>query len=107
MPTPRKYTTDAERYAAYRARRAAARAAELEAKGLPSSAPVPTMPSEKRWLGLLQHARQMIEMAHAEMESYYDERSGAWQEGERGESLRDWIDNVESAAEAVDGAIRF
>jgi len=52
MPTPRKYKTDAERYAAYRQRKKEARNRELQAKGLPPLPGIPTIPGTRRWRAL-------------------------------------------------------
>lgn len=102
MPTPRKHPTGAARQAAYRARQAAARDRERTAKGLPAAPPIPTMPSEARWRALIEQARTALETARNEMEGYVDERSEAWQEGERGEAMRERIDALDSVLSDIE-----
>lgn len=97
MPQPRKYATDAERKAAYRARQAQARAAELQAKGLPAAPAISTLPSRARWRGLVTNATALLATAQREMEEYRDERSDAWQESEAAELLQSRIDAIDAA----------
>ena len=95
MPTPRKYNTDAERYAAYRQRKKEARISELQVKGLPALPAVPTMPGTRRWLGLMEQARYALTTMHDEMDHYLQERSEKWQESEAGQAFQERIDNPE------------
>lgn len=39
-------------------------------------------------------ARDVIDVIAAEAESYYDEKSEKWQEGEKGESYSEWMDRL-------------
>lgn len=87
MSQPRKYADHAARQAAYRARCAEARQSELKARGLPHLPAIATLPGVPRWNKALQSARCLLATVSEEMQSYYDERSEAWQESERGESF--------------------
>ena len=107
MPQPRQYVDAAAKQRAYRARQAQARCAELQAKGLPLAPPLPTMPSRARWQALLAQARLSLETARDEMQAYYDERSAAWQEGERAASLLDAIEQLDALLSDVDDLPSF
>jgi hypothetical protein len=96
MPTPRKYATDAQRYAAYRQRKKEARLTEQQAKGLPLLPAIPTMPGTKRWRAIEDLAIELLSTARNEMESYRDERSQSWQEGENGQAHQEWLDRIEA-----------
>jgi hypothetical protein len=92
MPQQRQYPDAAAKQRAYRARQTQARRAEQEAKGLPPTPPLPTLPSRARWQALLEAARRFLETAHDEMQAYYEDRSEAWQQGERAAALQDRLD---------------
>lgn len=98
MPTPRKHETPAARQAAYRARQAEARRQAAAAK---PPRPMPTVPGPARWRRLIAGAVETLETARDEMQAYYDERSEAWQEGERGEAMQARIDALEEALSAL------
>jgi hypothetical protein len=103
MPQPRRYADDAAKQRAYRARQAQARQEELRAKGLPPSAPLPTMPSRARWDGLVEQARQALELARDEMQTYYDDRSAAWQASERAAACLEYLDQLQAVLDDLDG----
>ena len=94
MSQHRQYPDAAAKQRAYRARQTQARLAEQQAKGLPPAPPLPTLPSRARWQALLEGARLFLETARDEMQAYYDDRSAAWQEGERAAALQDHLDAV-------------
>jgi len=96
MPTPRQHSSPAERQKAYRARQEAARLAALEAKSLPPAPAIPTMPGEKRWAALNAQARAALEAIQGEMQGYFDARSEAWQEGEKGEAFQERLDRLDA-----------
>lgn len=102
MPTPRQHVDHAARQRAYRQRQLKAREAELGAKGLPPAPPISTMPSSQRWAGLLATARAALHTAEEEMSAYYEDRSEAWQESERGETMKEHIEALESLIEGLD-----
>lgn len=90
MPTPRKYATNAERQAAYRARCAVT---------APAYAVPPSVPGPRRWGVLTDQARKLLDGVSEEMASYWDARSEAWQNSERGERL---TEQMETLAEILD-----
>jgi hypothetical protein len=96
MPTPRQHTDNAAKQRAYRKRQATARTAELQAKGLPNTAPIPTMPSEARWTAATTHAYETLNTVLAERQAYYNERSEQWQESDKGDEFQRRIDALES-----------
>jgi hypothetical protein len=95
MPTPKKYETEAEKHRAYRERKAAARLAELQQKGLPPVPPIATMPGTARWKALHEQAVKALETIRDEMQSYSEERSEQWQESERGEEFAARLEALE------------
>lgn len=103
MPQSRQYADNAAKQRAYRARQAHARQEELRAKGLPPSAPLPTLPSRARWDGLVEQARQALELARDEMQTYYDDRSAAWQESERAAAFLEYLDHLQAVLDDLDG----
>lgn len=103
MPTPKQYASAAERQAAYRQRQAQARTTEREAKGLPASPPIPTMPSRERWNALQEQARVNLQTMVDEMQVYHDDRSQQWQESEKGEEFQERINVLESILTDLEG----
>lgn len=101
MPQKRKYSSGAERQAAYRKRCAAKREAELQSKGLPPLPPVPSIPGHRRWDLMIRQARFVVEQVKSEMESYYIGRSDDWNDSERGEAFAELMESVEEAASAL------
>jgi hypothetical protein len=102
MPQQRRYQDNAAKQRAYRTRQAQARREEQRAKGLPPAPPLPTLPSRARWQALLTQARVALEAARDEMQAYYDDRSEAWQQGERAEMLVEQIDQLEVVLAALE-----
>jgi hypothetical protein len=102
MPQQRRYADNAARQQAYRARQDQARRADLQAKGLPPVSPLPTLPSQARWQALISRARLSLETARDEMQAYYDDRSEAWQQGERAAALAEQIDHLEVVLAELD-----
>jgi hypothetical protein len=106
MPQPPVHASHAARQAAYRKRQEVARAAELRAKGLPALPAIPTMPGDARWNRAVEHARQLLNDTLEEMQSYSDDRTEAWQEGERAEALRQRLDALQESLDALELAER-
>jgi hypothetical protein len=98
MPQSRRHADNAAKQRAYRARQE-----ELRAKGLPPSAPLPTMPSRARWDGLVARARQALEQAGDEMQTYYDDRSAARQERERAAAFLEYLDQLQAVLGDLEG----
>ena len=103
MPQSRRYTDNAAKQRAYRARQTHAREEELHAKGLPPRAPLPTMPSRARWDGLVAQARQVLALARDEMQTYSDDRSEAWHESDRAAAFLEYLDHLQSVLDDLDG----
>lgn len=99
MPTPRQYSNNADRQKAYRERQQNARIAELQAKGLPATPAIPTMPGTARWNALIEQALRAIETCSEEMQTYYDDRSEQWQESDKGQEFQERIDQIAEEAE--------
>ncbi len=104
MPTPRVYSSTAEKSRAQRERDRERRAAEQEAKGLPPVAPIPTMQSRPRWTAQVAAAVAFLEAARDEQQEYYDERSESWQEGDAGIELAARIEAIENALAELESA---
>ena len=96
MPQERQYPDHAARQRAYRVRQAQARRAEQQAKGLPALPPLPTLPSRARWQALLAHARLALETVQDELQAYCDDRSDAWQQGDRAATLADHLEQLDA-----------
>ena len=101
MPTPRQYTSNAERQKAYRERQQQARLAEMQRKGLPATPAIPTMPGTARWNALLEQARTSLEACIDEMQTYFDDRSEEWRESEKGEQMQEHIDHLNEVLESL------
>jgi ubiquinone biosynthesis protein UbiJ len=94
MPRPRKYATDAEKQAAYRARQGERIRAVIEGRR-PAAPAIGNMPAERRWTVLREQARETLEQLRDEMQEYHDARSDEWREGERGQAMGDRLDGLE------------
>ncbi len=102
MPGPPRYfATNAERQRAYRHRRAEARRRELEAKGMPPLPTIPTLPGHARWRALIRQAVDLLQTAEEEMQDYYEARSEAWQESDRGDTFLERLQALQEAHSAV------
>ena len=91
----------ATRQQRFRERQKQARLQELQAKGLPATPPIPTMPSTARWNGLLEQSRATLETLSTEMREYYDNRTEQWQESEKGTEFESKMDSIESILESI------
>jgi hypothetical protein len=100
MPQKRKYQTDSARQAAYRSRCAKARKQELADPRLPSLPAVSSMPGTVRWNTVIRRCTDLLALIRDETASYYEDRSEAWQEGDRGEAH---AERVEALTGLVDG----
>lgn len=105
MTTEQK-TLNAARQQRFRERQAAARAAELAQKGLPTAPAIPTMPSRARWNALIAQAAAALNACREEAQSYFDDRSEEWQESEKGEKIREQIEALENITEEL-GNVAF
>jgi hypothetical protein len=107
MPQQRQYADAAARQRAYRTRQAQARHDDLQARGLPPAAPIATLPSRARWQALLERARCSLETAHDEIQAYCEERSEAWQEGDRAAALAERLATLEQVLDDLDALPPF
>jgi len=105
MPTPKRYETPADRQRASRQRQAQAREQEHQHKGFPTAPALATLPSQRRWQSLMEHARAVLMTTQTEMQSYSDARSEGWQESERGETLLERIAALESLLLELDALL--
>jgi hypothetical protein len=94
MATPRKYATNAERQASYRARCTAMARSDLPTR-------VPTVVGPRRWAVVIGHAQGLLAGVAAEMATYWDDRSDTWQNSERGEQLTDRLAALEEILDAL------
>ncbi len=101
MPQPRKHENPAHRQAAYRARTEQARASQLRERGLPDLPAIATIPGTIRWNAMFRYTEAMLWTAQAEMTNYYDDRSEAWQESDRGVEHQERLAAVEALVEAL------
>ena len=101
MPQPKLHVSAAARQAVYRKRREQARKAELAAKGLPSLPKISTMAGWPRWNASIEAAHELLDQTLNEMQEYFDDRSDAWQEGERGDAHQERIASVEAVLDAL------
>lgn len=102
MPQPAKYPDPAARQAAYRARREQAAREAAKQRGLPPLPALPSMPGTARWNAALTLAHRLVEEVGQQMQTYFDERSLAWQEGDRAQDFTARLEAIEEAREALD-----
>ena len=102
MPQPAKYPNQAARQAAYRARRQQADKDQAKQRGLPPLPPLPTMPGTARWTAALTLAQRLVEEVSEQMQTYFDQRSEAWQDSDRAQDFIARLETVEEAREALD-----
>jgi hypothetical protein len=94
MPTPKQHEDHAARQRAYRQRLAAASSEQN-----PAAPKIPATAGKRRWAAQIDAARQLLESARDGMQEYYDDRSEAWQDGERAEEMQTTIDALEAVLE--------
>lgn len=100
MPQKRKYENDGARQAAYRCRQAKAREQELAEPRLPSLPAMDSLPGTVRWNAVIRRCADLLALIRNESASYYDDRTEAWQEVDRGQAH---AERVEALTEIVDG----
>ena len=101
MPTPKQHSTDAARQKAYRARVKQLHSQERNEKGLPPGSPIGSMPSLRRWQGLIELSHSSLCCVLDEMQSYYDDRSESWQENDRGEAFKERLELIETIVDEM------
>lgn len=100
MPQKRKYENNSARQAAYRCRQAKTREQELADPRLPSLPAINNLPGTARWNAVIRRCTDLLALIRDESASYYDDRSEAWREGDRGETH---AERVEALTQIVDG----
>ena len=105
MPQPRLHASHAARQAAYRKRQQQARAREAATKGLPPLPAIATMPGNPRWTQAVAHARSLLAEVLDEMTTYLEDRSDAWRESGRAETLQHRMEAVQESLDALEGAL--
>ena len=93
MPAAKKYENAAQKQAAYRLRC-------KERKGALGN-PGPEDTGRKSWKTMLRSALSLIEQTSEQMQGYYDARSEAWQNSERGQAYTEAMESRADAAEAL------
>jgi len=88
MPILRKYASNADRQAAYRAR-------------CVSIVGTPSRPGYRRWDVMLRQALTLLEPITLEMDDYYEERSESWQESERGDTFTERSELIKEATDLL------
>lgn len=105
MPTPRMHPKLRGSPKRLPQRQALALTAQRASKGLPGTAPIPTMPSTARWRAMGSQAQSLLRSLADEMENYRDDRSEDWQEGERGQAFEDERETVREALLATEAIL--
>lgn len=99
MPRMRRYSSNAERQAAYRSRR---REASVPPLYLPALAPLSTVPSTARWKMAIDLAERLLQTVAEEMQDYSDNRSERWHEGDVAERFHQNLDQVNDIRDQID-----
>jgi hypothetical protein len=95
MPQYRKYKSNSQRQAAYRARQVNERRRELADRGLPPLPKISTMPGAVRWTAALERCVALLEMVRDEISEYCEERSEHWHQTGRAEMHKDNVKALE------------
>lgn len=103
MPQERKYATGKDRQAAYRARLTVTRRQELADRGLPPLPRLATMPGHARWNTALRRSLELLVMVRDEMADYYEQRSEAWQQSNRGGAHEERLDGIDAIVTDLEG----
>jgi hypothetical protein len=101
MPQPKKHASPAARQAAYRQRCEQALQVTLAGKGLPALPVIATMPGWPRWNASFRSAHDLIAETLGEMQDYFEDRSDAWKDGERGEEHQEKTASLEAILDAL------
>lgn len=102
MLTEKQRTQTAARQQRFRERQQEARRNEQAAKGLPPLPAIATLPGHSRWRAALASAQALVAQVQDEMQTYYDDRSEAWQEGDAGTLFQERQEAVEAILNQLD-----
>lgn len=101
MPRTRRYQDTAEKQRAYRERRKIAQSL-TQSTGISCPPSRSNALSTTRWRALSKQAEDLLQQMKQQMETYFDQRSEAWQEAEKGEEFQKKIDRVQEAIQAIE-----
>ena len=93
MPAARKYENAADRQAAYRARR--------KTRGDSATSAAAAGSVYRRWEAMQRQALSILEQVTSEMEVYFDQRSEAWRDSDRGETFAEMMESLADVVEAA------
>ena|SRR3569833_626302 len=99
MPRQRQYETAADRQAAYRNRR------EEKQTRLGQQRAKPGKPGVHRWRKEIAAAQVLLQTVEQEMNAYYDERSEAWKDAEKGETFQERLDVLSEVHEQIENLL--
>ena len=99
MPRMRRYSTNAERQAAYRARQAEPASPPLY---LPALCALSTVPSTGRWKMAIDLAGRLLQTVSEEMQAYSDDRSERWHDGDSAQGFHENLDTVNDLQGQID-----
>ena len=99
MTRMRRYSTNAERQAAYRSRKREATSPPLY---LPALCPLSTVPSTARWKMAIDLAQRLLQTVAEEMQDYSDNRSERWHDGDVAERFHENLDQVNDVRDQID-----
>ena len=102
MPQQRKYQTNSARQAAYRCRQVKSRKQELTDPRLPSLPAISSIPGRVRWNTVIRRCTDLLALVRDEATSYYEDRSEAWQEGDRGEAHAEKVERLTELVETLE-----
>jgi hypothetical protein len=102
MLTEKQRAQTAARQQRFRDRQEQARQCQQEAKGLPAMPAIATIPGQSRWRAAFVWAHTLLTRVQVEMQTYYDARSEAWQEGEAGAQFVERQEALEAILTALE-----
>jgi hypothetical protein len=97
-----KYTSNAQRQAAYRRRRAQSEADKAQQAGLVPLPAISSLPGTIRWRQALAHAAFHVSTVRDEMQTYHDSRTERWQESDRATDFLERLALVEQIVEYLE-----
>ena len=105
MPRKRQYADDAEKQAAYRARKANTEATKnrIQMATLTNpNQPIGTRPTGRaRWKHITAAAVKLLTVARSEMLIHFDSKPETWQETDAGQNLSARIDAIQTALDEL------
>jgi hypothetical protein len=102
MPQPKRHRNAAAKQRSYRQRLEAKFGASVCPAQTPKASPVSVIPSTARWRAMREHAVGLLGNLKTEMENYRADRTGNWQESEKGEAFQEKLDLLQEAVAILD-----